>query len=62
VWSAERKEPYVTEVTPDVSIGTLAEKAGTETPTVEFAAKKRKITITFRCKIWPPYCVIIIKW
>ncbi|BCB84208.1 hypothetical protein [Phytohabitans suffuscus] len=63
VFSPEGKPLYVdSALTPDTSIATLAKEAGTEAPTVEFAAKRIKIKITFRCKIWPPYCVIIIKW
>ncbi|WP_432837823.1 hypothetical protein [Dactylosporangium sp. CA-092794] len=64
VLSEGGKELYATrELGKLTSIGDLADKAGTDAPTVVFANKKKpRITITFKCKLIPPYCTIIIRW
>ncbi|SCG66312.1 hypothetical protein [Micromonospora halophytica] len=61
--SVDGKPLYVTEdLTDETTIADLADKAGTETPTVEFTSRKSSVTITFRCKLWPPSCTITIRW
>ncbi|MFD2762633.1 hypothetical protein [Micromonospora eburnea] len=64
VRSEDGKELYTTtELTEKTTIADLADKAGTEVPTVEFSNRKRpKFTITFKCKLFPPWCSIIIRW
>ncbi|GAA2710332.1 hypothetical protein ACFY2R_30525 [Micromonospora olivasterospora] len=64
VRSEDGKELYTTqELTEKTTIADLADKAGTEAPTVEFSNRKwPKFTITFKCKLLPPWCSIIIRW
>jgi hypothetical protein len=64
VLSEGGKELYATrDLTESTSIGDLAGKAGTDEPTVIFASKKKpKVTVTIKCKLFPPSCTITIRW
>ncbi|MGW4465120.1 hypothetical protein [Micromonospora sp. NPDC004704] len=64
VFSEDGKELYTArDLTEKTTIGDLAVKAGTEAPTVEFSNRKRpRITITIKCKLFPPWCSITIRW
>lgn len=64
VLSEDGRELYATrDVSERTSVADLAGKAGTEAPTVVFAKQKKpRITITFKCKLIPPYCTITIRW
>jgi hypothetical protein len=64
VLSEDGKELYTApELTDETSIADLAGKAGTDAPTVEFASRKKPGSkITIKCKLFPPWCTITIRW